>query len=79
VKIHTGGKTVLIDPFITGNELTDLTASGEKPDAILLTQTHNDHVGDTLEIAKSCGAIVVAPVELANYLNGQGVEAVGMN
>src|SRR5690606_34149347 len=24
VKIQTGGKTILIDPFITGNELTDL-------------------------------------------------------
>jgi len=79
VKIQTGGKTILIDPFITGNELTDLTASEEKPDAILLTHAHNDHVGDTVDIAKSSGAVVVAPVELANYLSGQGLDAVGMN
>ena len=79
VKIQTQGKTILIDPFINGNELTDLTVSGEKPDAILLTHAHNDHVGDTVELAKAGGAVVVAPVELANYLGTQGIETVGMN
>lgn len=79
VKIKTGNYTVLIDPFITGNELTDLTASEEKPDAILLTHAHNDHVGDTVELAKESGAQVVAPVELANYLGGLGLNVVGMN
>lgn len=79
VKIQTEGKTILIDPFINGNELTDLTVSGEKPDAILLTHAHNDHVGDTVELAKASGAVVVATVELATYLGTQGIETVGMN
>ncbi|MGO1058854.1 metal-dependent hydrolase [Planococcus sp. FY231025] len=79
VKIQTDGKTILIDPFITGNSLTDLIAEDEKPDAILLTHAHNDHVGDTVELAKKKNAKVVAPVELANYLGSQGVDAVGMN
>lgn len=73
VKIETNGKTILIDPFITGNELTDLVATEQKPDVILLTHGHNDHVGDTVEIAKASGALVVAPNELANYLAWQGV------
>lgn len=79
VKIQANGKTILIDPFINGNSLTDLDVATEQPDAILLTHAHNDHVGDTVELAKKKNAKVVAPVELANYLGTQGVDAVGMN
>ncbi|KJL05834.1 MULTISPECIES: metal-dependent hydrolase [Priestia] len=73
VKIETKGKTILIDPFITGNELTDLNAEEVKADVILLTHGHNDHVGDTVEIAKRSGALVVAVAELATYLSWQGL------
>lgn len=79
VKIKTGSKTILIDPFISGNSLTDLKASEEKPDVILLTHAHNDHVGDTIDLAKTNDVQVVAPVELANYLGSQGLNAIGMN
>lgn len=73
VKIETEGKTILIDPFINGNGLTDLKEEEQNPDAILLTHGHNDHVGDTVSISKRSGAVVVAPNELANYLGWQGV------
>lgn len=79
VKIKTTDKVILIDPYITGNELTDLKAADEKPDVILLTHGHNDHVGDTIEIAKASGALVVAPNELAVWLGWQGLETHGMN
>lgn len=79
VKIKTGDFTILIDPFINGNKLTDLVVENEKPDVILLTHGHNDHVGDTVEIAKACDALVVAPNELAIYLGFQGVRTHGMN
>ncbi|AXH99458.1 metal-dependent hydrolase [Sporosarcina sp. PTS2304] len=79
VKIETKGKTILIDPFITGNDLTDLQAADEKPDVILLTHGHNDHVGDTMEIAKRENILVVAPNELAVYLGFQGLQTHGMN
>lgn len=73
VKIETAGKTILIDPFINGNSLTDLTVESEAPDVILLTHGHNDHVGDTIELAKKKNALVVAPNELANWLGWQGL------
>ncbi|PFW72300.1 metal-dependent hydrolase [Priestia aryabhattai] len=73
VKIETKGKTILIDPFITGNESTDLNAEDVKADVILLTHGHNDHVGDTVEIAKRSDALVVAVAELATYLSWQGL------
>ena len=73
VKIETEGKIILIDPFINGNGLTDLKVEEQKPDVILLTHGHNDHVGDTVEIAKASDALVVAPNELAVYLGWQGL------
>ena len=78
VKIKTGNYTILIDPFITGNKLTDLEVGNEKPDIILLTHGHNDHVGDTVALAKASDALVIATFELANYLGGQGVRTHGM-
>ncbi|MBK3493586.1 metal-dependent hydrolase [Viridibacillus sp. YIM B01967] len=74
VKIQVNGYTILIDPFIKGNQLTDLKVEDQKPDVILLTHGHNDHVGDTVEIAIAADALVVAPYELANYLSWQGVK-----
>lgn len=74
VKVETGKHTLLIDPFITGNEACDLDPNTVEADAILLTHAHNDHVGDTLEIAKRTGALVVAPNELAVYLGTKGIE-----
>ncbi len=79
VKIETNGKEILIDPFITGNELTDLNAETESPDFILLTHGHNDHVGDTVNLAKKKDALVIAMVELAGYLSTKGVKTHGMN
>ncbi|SHF79002.1 metal-dependent hydrolase [Ornithinibacillus halophilus] len=73
VKVKTDSHTILIDPFISGNEACDLDASNVEADVILLTHGHNDHVGDTVDIAKRTGALVVAPNELAVYLGGKGI------
>jgi len=79
VKIVTNGTTILIDPFINGNGQTDLKVENEKPDVILLTHGHNDHVGDTVELAKKHYALVVAPNELADYLGWQGCRVHNMH
>ncbi|MFD1019026.1 metal-dependent hydrolase [Thalassobacillus hwangdonensis] len=73
VKVEANGKTILFDPFISGNGNTDLNADEVKADVILLTHGHNDHVGDTEAIAKRCDALVVAPFELASYLGNKGI------
>ncbi|EMT45427.1 metal-dependent hydrolase [Anoxybacillus flavithermus] len=73
VKIETSGKTIFIDPFITGNPTTDLKAEDVYVDVILLTHGHNDHVGDTVALAKKHDALVIAPYELATYLGWKGV------
>src|SRR5690625_4866043 len=79
VQVKTADHTILIDPFITGNELCDLDPNEVDPDVILLTHGHNDHVGDTVAIAKRTGALVVALNELAVYLSRQGIETHPMN
>ncbi|WP_249598667.1 metal-dependent hydrolase [Peribacillus frigoritolerans] len=79
VKVETNGKTILIDPFITGNELTDLKVEDVKPDVIILTHGHNDHVGDTVELAKRHDALVIGIAEIADYLGAQGVRTHGMS
>jgi L-ascorbate metabolism protein UlaG (beta-lactamase superfamily) len=75
-EIKAGGATVLIDPFLTGNPKAAATAAEMEPDVILLTHGHADHLGDTVDIAKRTGATVVAIVELAAEIGGNGVENV---
>jgi L-ascorbate metabolism protein UlaG (beta-lactamase superfamily) len=79
VQILTNGKTILIDPFITGNTLTDLKVEEVKPDVIILSHGHGDHVGDTVELAKKHDALVIANHELATYLSWQGVKTHAMH
>lgn len=79
VQIQTNGRTILIDPFINGNRLTDLKVDGIRPDVIILSHGHNDHVGDTVELAKKNNAIVIANHELSTYLGWQGVNTHGMH
>lgn len=79
IRVRTESHTILIDPFITGNELCDLDPNQVEADVILLTHGHNDHVGDTLDIAKRTGALVVALNELAVYLGSKGIEIHPMN
>lgn len=79
VQIKTNTHTILIDPFISGNPLTDLDAGTVEADVILLTHGHGDHVGDTIAIAERTGAQVVALNELAVYLGKKGLNAHGMN
>ena len=71
--------TLLIDPFITGNpqsEAAGIAADDLQPTHIALTHGHEDHVGDTVGLAKRTGATVVAGFELGNLLMEEGVESV---
>ncbi len=75
-ELNDGSTRVLIDPFLTGNPKAAVSAEELSPDALLLTHGHGDHIGDTVEIAKRAKPDVVAIVEIANELTGEGVENV---
>ena len=70
------GVTVLIDPFLTGNPKAAASADEVAADAILITHGHGDHIGDTVAIAKRTGADVLAIVEIAQELGGEGLDKV---
>jgi L-ascorbate metabolism protein UlaG (beta-lactamase superfamily) len=69
--LREGGKTVLIDPWLTGNPSATVTADELEADAILLTHGHVDHIGDTVAIARRTGAPVSAIVEIAHELSAE--------
>jgi L-ascorbate metabolism protein UlaG (beta-lactamase superfamily) len=77
--LENDGKTILIDPFLTGNPKAAATADEVAADAILLTHGHGDHIGDTVAIAKRTGAPVVAIVEIARELEQEGVQVFDPN
>lgn len=79
-QLDDGEHSVLIDPFLTGNPVANVDPGSLSPDTILLTHAHNDHVGDTVDIARRTGATVIATHEIATWLGQQGIEnAVGAN
>jgi L-ascorbate metabolism protein UlaG (beta-lactamase superfamily) len=73
-KITTpGGKVILIDPWIMGAtkippELKNLDAAIGKPDVILVTHGHGDHLGDAMEISKKHNVPMWAPAGLNQTL-----------
>jgi L-ascorbate metabolism protein UlaG (beta-lactamase superfamily) len=77
--LEADSKSVLIDPFITGNPSATRTADSFDVQTIILTHAHGDHVGDTVDIAKRTGATVIATAELASWAAAQGVNSVGAN
>ncbi|MGA7396086.1 MAG: metal-dependent hydrolase [Solirubrobacterales bacterium] len=72
-----GETTVLVDPFLApNNPLATATADDVDPTHIVLTHGHADHVADAVGVAKRTNAECVAMVELANWLEENGVENV---
>lgn len=72
--LESDGNTILVDPFLTGNDMAAAKPGDFTPSTIILSHAHNDHVGDTLDIATRSGATVIATFELATWLQQQGVE-----
>src|SRR5262245_5073786 len=59
-----GGKRVYIDPFLTGNpKCPEAEQTPERVDVIAVTHGHDDHVGDTIELAKKHSCPVIALLE----------------
>ena len=74
--VESGEHTIAIDPFLTGNPAASTTADAINPTHIALTHGHDDHLGDTADIAKRTGATVYAAFEIGNLLQEQGVEKI---
>ena len=77
-RVETGSSVIMIDPFLTGNPVFegDSAEAAKGATHVLLTHGHDDHVGDTVDICKANGSVLVADFEICMYLNAKGVENV---
>lgn len=72
---RAGGKALLFDPFITGNELAKAIDLKKIPaDYILISHGHADHMADAADIAKRTGATIISNYEVIVWFNKQGWE-----
>jgi L-ascorbate metabolism protein UlaG (beta-lactamase superfamily) len=77
-EIQGQGSDILIDPWLT-NPLSPVRPEEVKPDYIIVTHDHNDHLGEAIEISKRTGAPIISVYELANYISEKGGKSIGMN
>lgn len=81
LSIEVGGKHIIVDPFITGNDLSKdkVDIKQLKADYILVTHAHQDHTLDVEAIAKNTGATVVSNYEIANHYEAKDLKVHPMN
>ncbi len=79
--IEVRGTHILVDPFITGNDLAKDKIDIEtlQADYILLTHAHSDHILDAEAISKRTGAIIVSNFEITSHYEEKGIEVHPMN
>ena len=72
--ISDGTNVLAVDPFITGNPTAKIKQADINPNFIFVTHAHDDHLGDTIELAKKNNATVIAVNDLAVYLSSKGIK-----
>ena len=74
-QVEIGRHKLLFDPFITPNPLAaKIKVSAIKPDFILLSHAHGDHIADAEQIAKASGAVLISTHEVVTYFAERGIE-----
>jgi L-ascorbate metabolism protein UlaG (beta-lactamase superfamily) len=68
-----GRKTVLFDPWYTGNPSFPEGAKPASADLILVSHGHSDHIMDAAATARTTGATLVAISEITTWLRARGV------
>lgn len=78
--IEVAGKHIIVDPFITGNELVkDIDVNSLKADYILITHAHRDHILDVETIVKNTGAKIVSNYEIVMHYGAKKLEGHPLN
>ncbi len=80
-KIEVDEKTFLIDPWVDSNPVCpDELKTFDSLDVMMITHGHWDHMEDAVPIAKKHAPTVIAMIEIAKWLDNQGVDnTIGMN
>jgi len=72
--VTPGGRTLLFDPWYTGNPSFPQGKTPTKADLILVSHGHSDHITDAAATAKATGATVVGIWEVTSWLGTKGVQ-----
>jgi L-ascorbate metabolism protein UlaG (beta-lactamase superfamily) len=76
-ELSEGETRVLVDPFLKPNNPAAVASAEEvDPTHVVISHGHVDHMADAVGVATRTGAECVAIVEIANWLEEQGVEKV---
>jgi L-ascorbate metabolism protein UlaG (beta-lactamase superfamily) len=76
-ELSEGGTTVLVDPFLKPNNPAAVASAEDvAPTHVVISHGHVDHMADAVGVATANGAECVAIVEIAKWLEEQGVEKV---
>lgn len=67
-----GDHQLVVDPFLTGNELAKHDPADIKCQTVALTHGHEDHFGDTMAILENNNAQLIAANEICHYVAAQG-------
>jgi L-ascorbate metabolism protein UlaG (beta-lactamase superfamily) len=71
--VTADGTSILVDPFLNDSPTAPVKADAVRPDFVLVSHGHFDHVGDAAKIAKAAKATVVSNYEICEWLGKQGV------
>lgn len=78
--IEVGGKNIIVDPYISANEMAShINIEELKADYILITHAHGDHILDVDAIAQRTGATIVSNAEITGYYEKKGFKTHPMN
>ena len=78
--IETQGKKLIVDPFISPNELAkEIDVNEIRVDYVLLTHGHEDHVADAELIAKNSDATIISNFEIVSWYGEKGLNGHPMN
>lgn len=77
--ISSNDAHLLFDPFLSDNPKATKKPEDVKPTHILVSHAHDDHIGDTVEIAKRSRAKVYSTFEIAEELEKCQIKSVAGN
>ncbi len=78
--IETKGTRIVVDPFITPNpKAANIDIESLRPDVLLLTHAHGDHVADVETLAAGKEVLIVSNFEITTYFGQKNCKGHGMN
>lgn len=79
--ISVGSYSLVVDPFISGNEKAKdkISLADLSPDYILLTHAHQDHILDVESLASAHDPVIVSNYEIATHYGNKGFKSHPLN